>query len=136
MGKGKKKADQNAKKDQRIDIKQMIALQEELDELRRAHPEAARAAGAEVKPNWFERLSGKYLAWKEKYGLPKPVARKPYLWLHLLGIFGVHQFYAGHWVKGLLYLAICWSGITVGLTLLDWASSFPKKADENGIILV
>lgn len=115
--------------EENINVSELIALQEELDELRAEH-------GIEVKKNWLERILEKYYAFKDKHTFESPVKKKTYCWLCLLGPFGVHHFYARHWVKGLLYLGTCWCGISCGMTLIDWMVAFPKKPDENGMILI
>ena len=134
MGKKKKRL---AEKEERINSADVIAVYDELDELREKYPEAA----AEVNPRYnkktlMERLLGFYLAMRERFHVATRVKRKTYLWLHLLGGFGIHHFYSRHWIKGLIYLAICWSGISYAMTIIDWMSAFPKQADEDGMIIV
>lgn len=135
MSKKKKKHTQN--QEEKINAKEVLAAYEELDRVREKYPEIA----AEVNPRYgkktlMERLMEFYLAIQKRFHVETKVNRKVYLWLHLLGIFGVHHFYARHWIKGLLYLSICWSGIGVAMTLIDWMAAFPKQADENGQITV
>lgn len=89
----------------------------------------------ERKPLWV-RFGEWYYDFKEKHTVLKPVKRKTYCWLCLLGLFGVHHFYAGHWVKGLFYLALCWTGISGGFGFIDWMIAVPKKPDENGMIMI
>ena len=134
MSKKNKKA---TKQEERVNGEDVIAAYDELDLLREEHPEIA----AEVNPKYakktiMERLLGFYLSMRERFHIETQVNRKTYLWLHLLGVFGVHHFYSRHWIKGLIYLAICWSGISIGMTFIDWAAAFPKQADENGQIIV
>ena len=132
-----KKKKQAPKQEERLNAKDVIAAYDELDQLREEHPEIA----AEVNPKYgektvMERLLGFYLSMRERFHIETKVNRKTYLRLHLLGIFGVHHFYSRHWIKGLIYLAICWSGISIGMTIIDWIAAFPKQADENGQITV
>ena len=48
------------------------------------------------------------------------VNKSMYIMLCLfLGGAGVHKFYAGKWVMGLVYLALSWTGISVVLALFD-----------------
>ena len=127
----------NARTEERINGADVVALYDELDRVREEHPEAA----AEVNPSYnkkslLERLLEFYLSVRERFHIETQVNRKTYLWLHLLGGFGIHHFYSRHWIKGLIYLAICWTGISYGLTLIDWLEAFPKKADDNGNISV
>lgn len=131
---GKKKFVQQ---EEHINSADVIAVYDELDELREKYPEAV----AEVNPGYnkktlMERLLGFYLAMRERFHVETRVKRKTYLWLHLLGGFGIHHFYSRHWIKGLIYLAICWSGISYGMTIIDWMVAVPKEADENGMITI
>ena len=120
-----------------IDFKDVLAIYDELDELNETNPEAVAAVNKKyAKKNWFDRLLQFYLDMHEKYHIEVPVNKKTYCWLCLLGPFGVHHFYAKHWIKGLLYLAFCWSGIPVAMAFIDWMEAFPKKPDENGMIII
>ena len=53
-----------------------------------------------------------------------------------VGGVGIHKFYAGKWVQGLLYLAFCWTGVPVFLALFDLLVGMFKKSDSNGQITV
>ena len=60
-----------------------------------------------------------------------------YLVLCLLGGgAGLHKFYSGKWIQGLLYLAFCWTGIPVVLALFDLLIAIFKRPDEYGEIQV
>ena len=60
-----------------------------------------------------------------------------YLVLCLLaGGAGLHKFYSGKWIQGLLYLAFCWSGVPVVLALFDLLIAMFKRPDEYGEIQV
>lgn len=108
-------------------IKELIGLEEELHELEEKY-------GIEgEKPLWV-RAGEAYYAFKEKHNKRNPVNRKTYLWLCALAVVGANQFYAKHFVRGLFYLAISWTGIPVALGLIDWMTAVPKKPDENGMI--
>ena len=37
---------------------------------------------------------------------------------------------------GVLYLATCWSGFSIAMTLVDAIIAVPMKPDENGLILL
>lgn len=50
--------------------------------------------------------------------------------------FGAHQFYAKRPILGVLYLATCWSGFSIAMTLVDAIIAVPMKPDENGLILL
>lgn len=53
-----------------------------------------------------------------------------------LGGVGIHKFYAGKWIAGLLYLALCWTGIPVVLSLFDLLVAIFNRADDYGEIYV
>ena len=109
-------------------VKELFALESELSDLKRQY-------NIEDK-TWFARLGEGYYTFKEEHTVLNPVKRTTYLWLCLLAVLGVNQFYARHWVKGLFYLVICWTGIPVAFGLIDWMIAVPKEADENGYILI
>ena len=54
----------------------------------------------------------------------------------LLGGAGLHKFYAGKWIQGLLYLALSWTGVSVVLALLDLLVAIFKRTNEYGEIRV
>ena len=53
-----------------------------------------------------------------------------------LGGLGVHKFYSGKWVQGLLYLAFCITGVPMVLSVFDLLFAIFKKSDEYGQIRV
>lgn len=53
-----------------------------------------------------------------------------------LGGAGVHKFYSGKWVQGLLYLAFCWTGIPLILSIFDLFGAMFKRPNEHGQIRV
>ena len=65
------------------------------------------------------------------------VSKGTYIALCLfLGGAGLHKFYAGKWVQGLLYLAFSWTGVPVILALIDILIAMFKTPDSNGEIQV
>ena len=50
----------------------------------------------------------------------------------LLGGAGLHKFYAGKWIQGLLYLAFCWTWLPAILALFDLLSAMFKRTNEQG----
>ena len=102
--------------------------QAELNELKKEH-------GIEDEEKGLKRLITKYFD-KRESRVKHPVKKKTYLWLGLLGIFGVHRFYAKHYVLGVVYLLLCWTGISVTMTLIDLMEVAPMEADENGYIML
>ena len=53
-----------------------------------------------------------------------------------LGGAGIHKFYAGKWIQGLLYVAFCWTGIPVIIALFDLLGAMFKTPDQYGNIRV
>lgn len=123
--------------EERINVNDIIAVYDELDELKQSHPELVSQVDKSIaRTTLLDRLLAFYLKMHERFHIETRVKRKTYLWLCLLGPIGVHHFYAKHWIKGLLYLAFCWSGIPVAMTFIDWMEAVPKKGDEDGMIVV
>ena len=53
-----------------------------------------------------------------------------------LGGLGIHKFYAGKWIQGLLYVAFCWTWIPVIIALFDLLVAMFKRPNEYGQITV
>ena len=53
-----------------------------------------------------------------------------------LGGAGIHKFYAGKWVVGILYLLFSWTYIPVCLALFDLLFAMFKRTNEYGEIWV
>ncbi|MFI3242928.1 MAG: TM2 domain-containing protein [Akkermansia sp.] len=51
-----------------------------------------------------------------------------------LGYIGIHKFYAGKTMAGVLYLLFCWTGIPAILALIDFIVGLCKSSDEQGNI--
>ena len=65
------------------------------------------------------------------------VSKGAYIGLCLiLGGIGAHQFYAGKWFRGLLYLGFSWTGVPVVLALFDLLIAMFKRPNEYGQITV
>lgn len=64
----------------------------------------------------------------------RKVNRKTYLWFCALGVVGAHHFYAGHWIKGILYILFFWTGIPLAMSFFDWTIALPLTADADGKI--
>lgn len=110
-------------------INELIALEDELSDLQEQYGIEER------KPLWM-RAGDAYYAAKESRTQLHRVNRKTYLWLCALAVVGANQFYAKHYLRGLFYLAISWTGIPVALGLIDWMAAVPKEPDEDGCIKV
>ena len=53
-----------------------------------------------------------------------------------LGGLGIHKFYVGKWIQGLLYVAFCWTWIPVIVSLIDLLVAMFKTPDQFGQIRV
>lgn len=53
-----------------------------------------------------------------------------------LGGLGIHKFYAGKWVQGLLYVVFCWTWIPVIISLIDLLVAMFKTPNQYGQITV
>lgn len=53
-----------------------------------------------------------------------------------LGGAGVHKFYAGKWMMGILYLLFSWTYIPIIISLFDVIIAILKPSDEYGRIYV
>lgn len=49
-----------------------------------------------------------------------------------LGSFGIHKFYAGKNMQGILHLIFCWTGIPHILAIISAVITVFKPADEQG----
>lgn len=109
-----------------VDIKKMIELEEELAALKEKHQIVE-------KPSWWVRVGDRIVHRKRRE--PVAVNRRTYIKLALfLGLFGGHRFYSKQPVLGILYILLCWTGLSVGMTFVDLMIALPMKADEQGLI--
>lgn len=53
-----------------------------------------------------------------------------------LGGVGIHKFYAGKWLAGILYALFCWTGLSVVLALIDLIIAVFKSSDDQGCMYV
>lgn len=49
-----------------------------------------------------------------------------------LGSFGIHKFYAGKPIQGLLHILFCWTAIPQVLAIISAVLTLFKPADANG----
>lgn len=110
-----------------VDPKKMLALEEELAQLKQQH-------GIQDKQTWWKK-AGDWLA-KRSDGARRQVDRSTYIKLAAsCGWFcGAHRFYAGQKLLGTLYLLFCWTGIPFAMTLVDLMIALPMQADQGGMI--
>lgn len=119
MGVGKKQED--------IDIKEMIALEQELHELKVAQGIETEGKVSKKITTFFEKRE----AAKES----NPVNRKKYIYLAAFtGWFGGHRFYAKRYGVALLYLLLFWTGFPLAMAIIDIMIAIPMVPDENGMI--
>ncbi|MEG0422931.1 MAG: TM2 domain-containing protein [Erysipelotrichaceae bacterium] len=65
------------------------------------------------------------------------VNKTTYLLLCLFfGGIGIHKFYSGHIILGLLYLVFCFTYIPIIISLIEFIVACTVNADENGCIRV
>lgn len=109
-----------------VDPKKMIALEQELVELREEY-------GIEEEKWWYK--VGDFIASKTLNG-PIVVNQKKYIRIAAYcGWFcGAHHFYAKRKVLGMLYILFFWTAIPFAMTLIDLMIAIPKTADEVGNI--
>ena len=114
---------------EKIDARKFIELEEELLSLKQQYH-------IEDEPKWWQK-AGDVIAEKLDRE-PVLVNRKKYIKMATFcGWFcGAHRFYTKQPVMGVLYLVFCWSGVPFAMTLIDLMIALPKKADEDGNILL
>ena len=54
----------------------------------------------------------------------------------LLGSLGIHRFYSGKIVSGIIYILFCWTAIPGILGIIEGILALLKDADANGDIIV
>lgn len=127
----KKKTNANDPSEQFANLDELVAAQQELNELRQQYgiePEHKEGKISHLISSFFQRQDE-----REKV----LVNRKKHLWLtFLLGWAGAHRFRAKQYWLGLFYLATCWTGFSVAMTIIDLVEMIPIPPDENGNILV
>lgn len=116
------------KQDEKQILADLAVAQAELNELKKEH-------GLEAEEKGLKKLISKLLD-KRDARVKVPVKKKTYLWLGLLGIFGIHRFYAKQYITAVIYLLLCWTGISITMTIIDYMVILPMEADENGYIML
>lgn len=129
MGKRNPNTDKAAQKGKGPDISDFIVAEEELKALKKEQgiqdsSENLNALGRAID----------YILTARERRIKQPIKKKTYLWLCLLGAFGLHRFYAKQWFTATVYLLTCWTGFSMAMTIIDAMIVIPMKADENGII--
>lgn len=110
-----------------IDIREMLALQEELKQTKKEY-------GIEEKEGRISRIISGFFDRRDSRQ-KQPLNRKKYLLLAIFtGWCGGHRFYAKRYVVAILYLLFFWTGFPLAMTIIDILTVIPMKADENGMI--
>lgn len=112
-----------------INIQEMLALQEELNQTKKEY-------GIEEKEGRISRIISGFFdrrAARQK----QPLNRKKYLLLAIFtGWCGGHRFYAKRYAVAILYLLFFWTGFPLAMTIIDILTVIPMKADEDGMIFL
>ncbi|MBQ2854297.1 MAG: TM2 domain-containing protein [Oscillospiraceae bacterium] len=114
---------------QEVSFEEYLSAKGELEELEEKYglaPEEGKLSKA--ISTFFDRREA-----KEKVKVNK---KKDLLLCIFLGWAGAHRFYQKQYLLGFLYLAFCWSGYSMAMSIIDLLIIFPKQADENGDILI
>ena len=126
---GKQKTEQQPER--RVTLEEYLQAKAELEELQKKHgiaPEQKEGPISRAISNFFDR--------RDARGQVK-VNKKKDLWLCiLLGWAGGHRFYQKQYLLGFMYLALCWCGFSVAMSIVDLLIIFPKQPDEDGNILM
>lgn len=116
-----------SKEEEKTIITDIIEAQNELNTLKKEY-------GMEEEDKGIYKLINRYYARKEKVE-KTPLKKKTYILLLIFtGILGGHRFYAKQYPSAIVYLLLCWTGVSFVMSLIDLMIVAPLKADENGII--
>ena len=112
-----------------FDIDEYVALQQELNELKKENGTLEEEKGvSRMISKFFERQDA-----RDKVLINK----KRLIWMAVLfGWAGTHRFMLRQSGLGMLYLCTCWSGYSMAMTIVDVLIYAFMKPDENGNILV
>ena len=113
------------KKKEEIDVNKLIALEQELHELKAEQ-------GIEEKEGWISRKISGYFDRKEAMGEIALDKKKYVLLAVFTGWLGGHRFYAKQYKTAILYFLLFWSGFPLAMTLIDLLIVIPKPVDEQG----
>ena len=118
-------------KKERVSPEEYFALQQELEETKQKY-------GIVDEPKKEGRISRAISAFFDRRDAREKhrISKKKYMLLMLLGAFGAHRFYARQYPTAILYLATCWFGFSIAMTVIDVLAVIPMQPDENGNILL
>lgn len=118
-------------KKEQVSLEEYLALQQELEETKKQY-----GIVDEPKPEGrISRIISSFFD-RQEARTKQLVNKKKYMLLMLLGIFGAHRFYSKQYVTAILYLATCWLGVSIAMTIIDVLVVVPMQPDENGNILI
>ena len=108
-------------------IREIIAAQRELDELKEEY-------GLQEEEKGIKKAISNFFDKREAMS-NVPINKKKYIWLAvLLGWAGGHRFYTKQYTTAVLYLLTFWTGYSLAMTIIDLMIVIPKKTDEEGNI--
>ena len=119
-------------KKERVSPEEYYSLMQELDETKRQY-------GVVDEPVPEGRISRAISGFFDRRAAKDKVSvrKKTYLLLAVFtGIVGGHRFYTRKWITAILYLATCWCGFSIAMTIVDLIIAIPMQPDENGNILM
>ena len=108
-------------------LEKLAELEEELYQLKKE-----QGLIKEKEPKGLQKTVSKFFDGADKKTV---VNKKKYILLAcFLGIFGAHRFYSRKWKSAVVYVLLCWLGISIAHTIIDLMIVIPMKPDENGNI--
>ena len=117
--------------EKKVTLEEYLAAKAELEELEKKYGIAEEKKEGPISraiSNFFDRRDAREQV---------KVNKKKDLWLCiLLGWAGGHRFYQKQYLLGFMYLALCWCGFSMAMSIVDLLIIFPKQPDEDGNILM
>lgn len=111
------------------DVQEFIAAEAELHALKQQQ-------GIEEKEGKLSSLISGIFKRRDARQKVKVNKKKHLLIALFTGWLGGHRFQAKQYFLGIAYLLLCWTGLSVAMTLIDLLIIIPMPADENGDIWV
>lgn len=117
--------------EKKVTLEEYLAAKAELEELEKKYgitEDKKEGPISRAITNFFDRRDAREQV---------KVNKKKDLWLCiLLGWAGGHRFYQKQYLLGFLYLALCWCGFSMAMSIVDLLIIIPKQPDEDGNILM
>lgn len=126
---GKQKTEKQAER--QVTLEEYLQAKAELEELQKKH-----GIAPEQKEGRISRAISKFFDRRDAREQVKVNKKVDYWLCILLGWAGGHRFYQKQYLLGFLYLALCWTGFSMAMSIVDLLIIFPKQADEDGNILM